>query len=270
MRVTPSKIKAVFGFSKLPFAKESIDIFEHKRFTKALESLEYLAERAGIGCLTAPPGSGKSVLISTFLENLSKTAYFPVYITHTTCSTLDLYRQILYGFGIEPVSRKSEMFRRLQDRLSDLAIGKRIRPIMIIDEAHRLAPAFFEEIRLFTNFECDRRDEMVVLLAGQPLLAQRLRLAVNEPLSQRIIVRATLKSLTAAETINYVNHRLKVVGRTAELFTPCGFEALYKASRGVPRVVDQIAERSILHAVKKKAKTIDAQIVSKVAIESDF
>ncbi len=131
--MTPQQIKSAFGLSKLPFAKESLTVFKYAKFNKAFESLYYLAQRSGIGSLTAPPGCGKSVLLGTFIDNLSRTSYYPVYVTHTTCSIIDLYRQILHGFGIEPTNRKAELYRRLHERLTNLASQKRVRPVLIID-----------------------------------------------------------------------------------------------------------------------------------------
>lgn len=268
--ITPQQIKAAFGFSKLPFARECGEAFDHDRFRTALESFHYLAERTGIGTLTAPPGCGKSVLLGTFLEGLSKTAYYPVYLAHTTCGTIDLYRQILHGFGVEPAYRKADLYRQLQERLLSLSRDKRIRPLIAIDEAQRLSRCFLEEIRLFTNFDCDRSEEVVLILAGHPQLTSNLRLAINEPLAQRIIVRATLGPFSRDEMVAYVHFRLKTVGRSAPIFTECGLEALYKASRGIPRIIDHLAERSLIEALRQKQKEINSQLVTSLMIEAEF
>lgn len=269
-QITPQQIRAAFGLSRFPFGKNTAEVFRHPQFDSALQSLSYLAERTGIGTLTAPPGCGKSLLLSTFIDGLSKTAYHPVYIAHTTCSSLDLYRQILHGLGIEPAFRKAEMYRQLQQRLLALSQQKRIRPVLLIDEAHRLSRTFLEEIRLFANFDCDRREEIVIVLAGQPQLAHNLRLAVNEPLAQRIIVQAQLKPFSRRELVEYVAHRLQVAGRSAALFTECGLEALHRASNGIPRVIDQLAERSMIQALQQKANTIDAQLITALAVNAQF
>ncbi len=140
----------------------------------------------------------------------------------------------------------------------------------LIDESHKLPTAFLEEIRFFTNFDCDRRDKIVLILAGQPQLVNHLRLAINEPLSQRIIVRASLSPLTPDEVTDYVQHRLHSVGRSAPIFTHCAFEALYRASRGVPRLIDQLAERSLVEACKAKSNEIDSNLITSIAIETEF
>ena len=269
-KVTLQQIKAAFGFSRLPFAKKGLDIFEYDRFNNALESLNYLAQRAGIGTLTAPPGCGKSVLIRAFLQGLSKTSYRTVYLAHTTCGVIDVYRQILLALDIQPAYRKADLFRQLQDRLLLLSQQKRIQTVIVLDEAHRLTTGFLEEIRLFTNFECDSRDEVTLVLAGPPQLASSLRLAVNEPLAQRIIIRTTLTPFSRDEVADYIAYRLKNAGRSAPLFTKCGLEAIYKASRGIPRLIDQIAERSIFQALKQESKQIDAKLVSALDIEAEF
>ena len=263
-KVTPQQIKAAFGLSHLPFGKHKTKVFEYERFQLALDSLHYLVERAGIGTLTAPPGCGKSILLSTFIDSLPKSAYRPVYLVHTTCGTMDLYRQILRGFGVVPLYRKADMYRQLQDRLLTLSRHKHTRPVLIIDEAHKISRGFLEEIRLFTNFDCDQSDEIVLVLAGHPQLTSNLNLAVNEPLAQRIIIRVTLGGFSRQEMQEYVEHRLKSVGRSAPIFTECGMEALYKASRGIPRIIDQIAEGGLILALQQGKKEVDAQLISRL------
>jgi len=121
---------------------------------------------------------------------------------------------------------------------------------------------FLDELRLLCNFDKDSYDDLTVIIAGHPQLESNLRLAVNEALAQRIIIRIRLRSLHPEEVKDYLSHRLEISGRTAKLFLPDAAEAIARASRGVPRLIDSLAEHSILIALQKNKKEIDAEIVT--------
>ena len=264
-----TKVKTFFGFKKIPFTKHvnSCEYFLHPNFEKGLKRLVYLAERRGIGLMIGGPGAGKSTLIRAFIESIGRTAYQVVYVDQTTCTIRDLYSEIATGFGIEPCFRKSDLLRRIKERLLNLSKDKRICPVLTIDEAHLLNRSFFDEIRMICNFDVDSKEEMMLLLSGHPVLETSLRLAINESFSQRIVLKVRLNGLTIDEVENYVVHRLQLVGRTAPIFTPDGIEALFRGSRGIPRKIDRIAEVSLILAAEDKQKEIGQEIVNRAVEE---
>lgn len=260
-----TQLKSLFGFKAIPFtsggsAKES---FAYEGFTQALKRLRYLADRRGIGLLVGGSGTGKSTLIRAFIESLGNTAFRVGYICRTTCAVLDLYLEIGRQFGVEPAHRKSVLAERISERLASLSRTKHVTPVLIIDEGHLLPRTFLDELRIITNFEADSRDELVLVLAGHPQLETNLKLMINEAFAQRVVQRIRLKGFCRDETKAYVLHRLEQVGRTAEIFTEDGLEALHKASRGIPRLIDRLAEQSLLLALWERKKEVDAEIIGR-------
>jgi len=235
----------------------------------ALDRLRYLADRRGIGCLFGAPGTGKSTLLRSFLASLGKTAYSICYLSHTTCAVLDLCREIARGFGIEPGHRKADVVRETKDRIQKLSRTQKLSPVLVIDEAHLLPTGFLDEIRLLTSFDRDGADDLTVVIAGHPQLERNLKLAVHEALAQRIVVRIRLRSLHPAEVEDYVSLRLELAGRTARLFLPDAVTALAKAARGVPRLIDRVAEQCLLLALDAELKEIDADLVMDAVEEVD-
>jgi type II secretory pathway predicted ATPase ExeA len=128
---------------------------------------------------------------------------------------------------------------------------------------------FLDELRLLTSFDEDGRDDLTLILAGHPQLESNLRLAVNEALAQRIVIRIRLRSLHPEEVEAYLTLRLELAGRTAKLFLPDAVEAMARAARGIPRVIDRIAEHSLLLALRNKKTEIDAEIVTEAIDEVD-
>lgn len=266
---TVTRLKSTFGFKSIPFTKEPDPdrLFSFEMMAKALDRLRYLVDRKGIGVIFGAPGTGKSSLLRTFMDSLGKTAYSVCYLTETTCAINDLYREIARGFRIEPKHRKSDVMAQIKERILKLSRTKKLRPVLVIDEAHMLPSAFFDELRVLLSFDEDGQDELTLILAGPHQMESTLRLAVNEAFAQRIVIRVRLRSLHVDEVKEYLQFRLERAGRTAKLFLPDAVEALAKASRGIPRLIDRLAEHSLLIALEARKKEIDADIVTEAIDE---
>ncbi len=162
------------------------------------------------------------------MASLGKSTHPVCYLDHTTCAVLGLHREIARGFQLEPGFRRADVMNATKQRLLKLSRTKKIRPGLIIDEAHLLPPGFLDEVRILANFDADSRDEMTIILAGQPQLESNLGLAVNEAFAQRIVSKIRLRSFHPDEVAHYLDFRLQLAGRTAALFLPEAFEAIAK------------------------------------------
>jgi type II secretory pathway predicted ATPase ExeA len=266
-----TRLRSAFGLKSLPFAKEADPerLYVHPFLEQALDRLRYLADRKGIGVVFGAPGTGKSTLLRTFLASLGRTSHAVCYVEHTTCAILDIHRQIARGFALEPRFRKADVVAELKERLLKLARHQKIRPVLVIDEAHHLPVGFLDELRLLSSFDADGSDDLTVILAGHAQLENTLRLAVHEALAQRIVIRIRLRSLKPEEVEAYLDFRLQAAGRTAKLFLPEAVEAIAKASRGIPRLIDRVAEHCLLLALQANKKDIDADTVTEAIDEVD-
>lgn len=264
-----TQLRSFFALKSIPFSKdlEPHRLFKCAAFHEALDRLRYLSDRGGTGAIFGTPGSGKSTLLRHFLDSLGKTTHAVCYVDHSTCATLDLYRLIARGFQIEPGYRKADVFREIKERILKLSRTQKLRVVLVIDDAHLLPRPFLDELRLLTSFDQDSRDDLTLIIAGHPQLESNLRLAVNEALAQRIVVRVRLRSLHPEEVEEYLTFRLSLAGRTAKLFLPEAVEAVARASRGVPRLIDRVAEHCLLIAFKGKKKEIDSEIVTEAIDE---
>jgi general secretion pathway protein A len=267
-----TRLRGYYGFAALPFAKglEPDRLFTTDTHTRALERLGYLVDRRGVGAIFGTPGCGKSSLIRSLMGTLSRSSHAVCYVEHTNCAILDLYREIARGFGIEPHFRKADVMRDIKARVMKLSRVQKMRTVLIVDEAHLLPSSSLDELRLLTSFEADAHDELTLILAGHPQLESNLRLAINEALAQRLVLRLHLRPLSREEVDGYLTFRLELAGRTAKLFLPDAVEAIYRASRGVPRLVDSLAEHSLLNGFKAKKTDIDADIVTEAMDEVDL
>lgn len=266
-----TKLRSTFGMKRLPFSKdlEPDELFVTEFFTQSLDRLRYLVDRRGIGAVFGAPGTGKSTLLRAFLGGLGKAAYSVCYVSHSTCAVLDLFREIARGFAIEPRYRKADVIREIKERVLKLARGQKVQPLLIVDDAHLLPTHVLDDLRLLTNFDADSRDDLTMVLCGHPQLEANLRLAINEALAQRIVLRVRLRSLHPEEVDGYLRFRLELAGRTAKLFLPEASEAIARAARGIPRLVDRLAEHCLLIALRSKQTEIDAEVVTEAIDEVD-
>jgi type II secretory pathway predicted ATPase ExeA len=264
-----TRIRSVFGFTSMPFAKglDPEHLFATDAYRNALDRLRYLGDRRGIGAVFGAPGTGKSTLIRSFLGSLGKATHAIAYVPFSSCSVVELFRQIAFAFQIEPRFRKADLARDLSERILKLSRTQKLTALLVIDDAHLMTASVLDDLRLLTSFDGDSSDDLTLLLAGQPQLESQLRLATNEALAQRIVLKVRLRSLHPEEVSAYLTHRLEIAGRTARLFLPEAVEAIAKGSRGIPRLVDRLAEHSLLLALRDKKKEIDAEIVTEAIDE---
>ena len=148
-----------------------------------------------------------------------------------------------------------ELLHRLERHFIALAQQDQ-QPVVLIDEAQALPADTLEAVRLLTNLETEKRKLLQVVLFGQPELMARLHEKGTRQILTRISFHATLRPLDRAEVATYVQHRLKVAGREEALFTPWAMRALWHASRGLPRLVNIIAAKAMMHAYGRGAHRV--------------
>ena len=96
-----------------------------------------------------------------------------------------------------------------------------------------------------------------LVLVGQPTLRQRLRLGAFAALDQRVALRYALPPLSAADTGEYINHHLKLAGRSDTLFSDDAITRIHKASRGLPRAINNLAVQALIAAYAAGASIVD-------------
>ena len=140
--------------------------------------------------------------------------------------------------------------------------------LLIVDEAQNLPIETLEELRLLSNLETSTEKLLQILLFGQPELDALLDSNELRQLRQRIGVRWRLDPLTTPEARDYVRHRLRVAaGNEADLFTPSALRELRRRSRGVPRLMNLLADRALLAGYADGAERVERAHVGRAARE---
>ncbi|HEY6140137.1 MAG TPA: AAA family ATPase [Thermoanaerobaculia bacterium] len=223
-------------------------------------------EEKELALLVGDIGSGKTTLSRALIDRLGDSRPVVLLINPRLTPT-QLLRSIAAGLGIEPGRFRNDILDRIHTKLFDLYEAGR-EPVLIIDEAQLIpTKATFDEIRLLTNFQLDDQNLLSVLLIGQPELETRIDRLAYAPLRQRIGLRYRLGPLSPEETIEYIEHRIRVGGGTRNPFNRAAMEEIYAASGGVPRLINTLATTALLDAFGEDAETIDPARVTAAAKE---
>ncbi|MGB6387196.1 MAG: AAA family ATPase [Terriglobales bacterium] len=243
-------------------------LFPTTRHNEALASLYYgVTAHRGFVVLTGEVGTGKTLILRSLLGLLQRRDVAFALIFNPTLSPLEFMRYIARDFGL-PVGDKAK------DELIHVLNGfllqrhqKGLTTILVVDEAHHLSAEILEEIRLLTNLETSQQKLLQIVLAGQPELDQKLDSHELRQLKQRIALRCHLDPLSSNDTREYMGRRLKIAGASAvvNIFSEPAVEAVFRHSRGIPRLINTICENALLSGYAKQAATITPEIIDGVA-----
>jgi MSHA biogenesis protein MshM len=150
-----------------------------------------------------------------------------------------------------------QLLKMITDRLMQItAEGKSV--VLCIDEAQAMPTETMEALRLLTNLETEKQKLLQVILFGQPELDERLNETNVRQLKQRITFSYQLKPIDREGMELYLNHRLGVAGyKGGSLFEFKAMDSLYKASRGIPRLINILSHKSMLSAYGQGTKYVD-------------
>lgn len=246
-------------------------VFLSERHRDALAHLLYgvgQGSSGGFVQLTGEVGTGKTTLCRLLLEQLPANTRIAL-ILNPMLSPIELLEAIGKELHI-PLRGKQGHQKRLIDALNVYllqAYAEGLRVVLIIDEAQNLSAEALEQIRLLTNLETNTQKLLQIILLGQPELRDLLARKDLRQLSQRITARFHLTPLNKTEAQQYLRHRYAVAGGPQFPFADDAIQALFRYSNGIPRLLNIIADRSLLAAYVHENKVVDAKMVSLAARE---
>ena len=252
-----------YGFTEKPFAlrPDSRFLFLGKHHERALLLMEYgLANEASFLLITGEIGAGKTTLIRCLLDRMDQ--HLAVGLMHHTSRTSGRILQwVCLAFGLD-VQGKEDVV--LYDEFMHFLIevyaqGKRA--VLIVDEAQNLGADRLEELRLLSNVNADQDFLLQMILVGQPELRTLMQSSGLKQLAQRIGADYHIRGLGLGETFAYVYHRLKVAGGSDEIFSVDAIRLCYAASRGIPRLINQLCDTALVYGYAEQRPEIDEKLM---------
>jgi general secretion pathway protein A len=251
---------AFFGLARDPFkpAPDSTFLFRSPSHDEALAQLLYgVTQRKGFILLTGEVGTGKTTLLNALMRHLGGQTAVAL-VTHSALPFEGILECILEAFGINKVAQSmTQQLLGLQAFLMErYRAGQNT--TVIIDEAQHLSPETLERVRLLSNFEMGSEKILQIVLAGQPELAANLQRPELRQFNQRIALRCRTLPLSAGETRDYIQTRLRVAGAgPAPLFSDEAVDRIARASGGIPRMINNLCDHCLVIAYADQARRVD-------------
>jgi general secretion pathway protein A len=259
-----------FGLTERPFTllPDPDFLYWSEAHSRAYAMLEYgMLTHAPITVITGEIGAGKTTLLRQLLRNLPE-EFTVGLISNAQGNRGELLHWVLMALGVPTDMNASyvQLFAQFQDFLiEEYASGRRT--MLIFDEAQNLSMETLEELRMFSNINADKDELIQLVLVGQP----ELRDIISQPrlvqFAQRVAAEFHLPGMSAEGVRAYIEHRLAVAGATRQIFTPAACECVHLATRGIPRLVNQICDYALVYAYTDGLDLIDASVIEQVVTD---
>ena len=288
--------KEFYGFSASPFnlSTDPKFFFSAESHKEALAALLYgINERKGFILVLGEKGVGKTTVIhkminmyhlhqspyfgllgkTAMLDRVSKTLGYrvkPIFFPRGDITFQQMLKEILYKLNL-PLrdEAKGSMLHELYYYLIQ-CLERDENVVIIIDDAHDISLEAIEELRLLSNLETSKSKLLQIVLVGQPELKTKLRSEVIRQIRQRIVINYEIRPLTQEESMNYINHRLKIVGSgSSEIFTDEALSFICRHAKGIPRNINVLCGNALAAGYGFSEKRISALTVKMVQKEKD-
>jgi len=259
-----------FELQREPFtsdiAKEEILVTDSLTATE--KRIHYAIRTGAVAVLTGEIGSGKSTALRYVTESLHPSEYLCLYVTATTGSILELYRQILDLLGVDNRgTSRARMAHTIRRHVTELSLGKKLHVLLIIDEASLLRMEVFSELHTLLQFEKDAKPFLPLIMAGQNNLLDSLAYRPAMPLASRVVARSHLEGVNRQQMQDYITHHLAIAGIQHSLLDETAITAVHQGSGGLFRKANHLARGGLIVAAQQKSHTVTAEHIRLAATE---
>jgi type II secretory pathway predicted ATPase ExeA len=262
--------RSFFGLKKEPFGSD-IRVTEILKTTELIdvkERFDYIIRIGAIGLVTGEVGSGKSTAIRYAAEHLHPSEYKSLYMTASSGAIMEFYRQLVNELDIHIKSNsKALMLRLIKKEITELVSDKKIKVVLLVDEASLLRLEVFAELHTICQFEKDSKPYLPIILAGQNNLIDKLSYRCSAPLASRIVARSHLQGTDLAGMQDYLKHHLAIAGIKQNLFDQNAITAIHQGSGGLFRKANHLARGALIAAAANQATLVNAEHVRLASTE---
>ena len=257
-----------YGLSRPPFAvtPDPAIFYMSKLHREALATIIYGVEMGkGFITCTGEVGTGKTTVTRAFCDQAPANQYKILHLFMPQILPEQLMSYICHELGVEDPRNENTLVQRLRTKLLDLYSAGRT-AILLIDEAQHLSANALEFLRLISNLETDSKKLLQIILVGQPEFDEMLARHDMRQVDQRVALRARLGPLDREERLKYIDHRLRATGalNTNEVLSSGAACAIAKASQGIPRLINILADNVLISGFGLEEKPVSERTARRV------
>jgi len=253
-----------FALNAHPFTeKPPIEwLIRDEHTANALAGLKFFQQQGAIALIIGQTGLGKSSLLRLFIHELPHNRYHPLYLHLTPLNANAFLRLMVTKLGEKPKMGKDRMLLQVLERISQNDKST----MLIIDEAHLIAPDTLTDLRLLIS-SIDDQIDLKILLCGQEKLSETLKRASHADLVQRITLRLMMRSMPRMQTPPYIDCRITKAGGSTKIFEQQAKNIIHDYTGGVPRQVNNVATACMINAAAGDKKIITEALVNETMAE---
>jgi len=259
-------IETYYELTHTPFSRDipTGRLYPSLGMEEVLGRLEHAARRQLFAVMTGNCGTGKTTTIRRLTDNLDPAEFMVMYLADSKLTPRHFYKGLLEQLGCEAKFYRGDAKRQLHREIELMRGIHRLRPVVIVDEAHLLDREMLEEVRFLLNMNMDAQSPMALILVGQTELWDKLRLQAYAAIRQRVDLQCKLAHLDRAQVDEYIKQHLAYAGTEQAIFSDSAVEEIYRFSSGTARLVNKICTHCLLYGAQNGYRIIDDHMVKRV------
>ncbi len=264
-------MRTFFGFHKEPFQSDLKvgEILQTGGLKGLVKRFEYAIGIGGIVLVTGDIGSGKSTGLRYAMNQLHPSEYRTFYITASSGSILELYRFLIGEIGMETGGySRAVMVRKIKTEIRNIVLEKKMKTVLIIDEASLLRLEVFAELHTLLQFQQDSKPWLPVVLSGQSNLTENLKYPSSRPFASRVVAISHLEGVDRSGMEDYLTHHLSIAGVKTNFFEDAAITAIHQGSGGLFRKANHLARGALIAAFNERSSSVTSEHVRIASTET--
>jgi type II secretory pathway predicted ATPase ExeA len=260
-----------YGFEHTPFTRNipTDQLYQSLILEETLGRLQYAADRQMFAVVTGDCGTGKTTAIRRFRDILDSSKFSVMYLADSKLTPRHFYKGLLDQLGCEAKFYRGDAKRQLHKEIELMQGIHKLRPVVIVDEAHLLDREMLEEVRFLLNFKMDSQSPMALILVGQSELWEKFQLQAYAAIRQRIDIQCRLNHYDRAQMGEYVHRHLDYAACDKEIFSDAALDEIFKYSSGSARLINKLCTHCLLYGAQNGRRIIDDHMV-KLVIQGEL
>lgn len=258
---------AHWGLSEPPFSGRLRPRVFHQSpiHEEALARLHFLVEQDHrLGIVLGGPGTGKSVLLGLFAEQLRR-AGRPVASLSLVGVDPDEFPWLLagaLGLNLDRMLALPLLWRMVCDRLAEFRY-QQLHAVLVVDHVEHVTAQVARQLLRLAKHDPSPEWRFTMVLAGRQEAVPRL----GPELAELVELWIELGGWDPADTEQYVRTSLVRAGCSAPVFDAGAVARLHELAGGLPRRVAHLADLALVAAAGRDLQQVDADTVESVCRE---